>query len=246
MLDTWNFDWKEENSSFSSDAKSSRKYNFFPQIPEACNLRKMSKTNKDSALQEEYSVEKVLQKRTRNGKVRMWTCSNVSLSLKMFIFIRSSITWNGKVTLTRTTHGSQKKTWIAPNWSQPSRITRRSVKVLTLPAFFWNVTDCSIKISAAATDAKKRKADPNESKTATKKKSDRKEGFDRGLQPERIIGATDTSGELMFLMKWKDTDEADLVPAKQANVKCPQIVIQFYEERLTWHSNTSDRQNQWR
>jgi len=149
--------------------------------------------------EEEYSVEKILEKRLRHGKVEYL------------------IKWEG--------YPDSENTW------EPQA----------------NL-DCP-DIIKAYEDAQKSKKDDKKRKRESdaggkKKKTDdddgKPRGFERNLQPERIIGATDSSGELMFLMKWKDSDEADLVPARQANVKCPQVVIQFYEERLTWHSSNEE------
>ena len=54
------------------------------------------------------------------------------------------------------------------------------------------------------------------------------------LDTERIIGATDSSGEPMCPIKWKgkwnQSDKADLVPSREANVKYPQTVSKSYEQ----------------
>jgi len=157
--------------------------------------------------EEEYSVEKVLDKRIRGGVVEYF------------------LKWKG--------YGDEDNTWEPEaNLDCPELIQAFEVK--------------RKEDEAKKEDKKKRKsAVPEEPAKKKQKKAveedNRPRGFDRGLDAEKIIGATDSSGELMFLMKWRGTDEADLVPARQANVRCPQVVIKFYEERLTWHSsNTED------
>ena len=82
------------------------------------------------------------------------------------------------------------------------------------------------------------------SKTASKSDNDRLRGFERGLEPERIIGATDSTGELRYLLKWIGSGEADLISAREANEKCPQTVIKFYEQCLSWQDQDQDQERE--
>ncbi|XP_018308683.1 uncharacterized protein [Mycetomoellerius zeteki] len=62
----------------------------------------------------------------------------------------------------------------------------------------------------------------------------RVQGFERELEADKILGSADDNGKLMYLIQWKGTDAVDMVSASEANAKYPQIVIRFYEDRITW------------
>lgn len=66
-------------------------------------------------------------------------------------------------------------------------------------------------------------------------------GFDRELSLDEIVGATDYTGELMFLVRWENCTELDLIAASEVNEKSPQDVIKFYEKRCPINRKAKDR-----
>lgn len=97
--------------------------------------------------------------------------------------------------------------------------------------------DCPDLISAYESQFERTLAeaeDKNKRKNITE--DNRPRGFERGLEPLKIVGATDASGELMFLMMWKNCKEADLVPASQVSLRCPEVAISYYENRTKWYT----------
>lgn len=53
---------------------------------------------------------------------------------------------------------------------------------------------------------------------------------DAQQQPDKIIGLSiASSGQLMFVTKWKHSKKLNLVSAKTAKTKWPHLVIKFYK-----------------
>ncbi|KAI8427421.1 hypothetical protein MSG28_001967 [Choristoneura fumiferana] len=171
----------------------------------------------DQSSEEEYVVEKVLDRRLVKGKVQYL--------LKWKGYKEEESTWEPEENLDceeliRTFEDARKEKEKAAK--KPEERAKKRVRESS------EDTRKSRGASVSSADDREAKRDRKEEKT--------KSGFEKGLKAEKIIGASDATGELMFLIKWADSDEAELVPAKVANVKCPQQVIAFYEERLTWHT----------
>lgn len=104
-----------------------------------------------------------------------------------------------------------------------------------------NLSNLTVEISDTTmsdfSNKRKKLSSPIKLKTVYKNKTEPKDNENNQIikVPEKIIGATDANGQLMFLLQWKNITEADLVLAQTANIMCPQIVIKFYEERLVFN-----------
>lgn len=66
-------------------------------------------------------------------------------------------------------------------------------------------------------------------------------GYDRGYEISRIVGTTDCTNALMFLVQWDTCDELDLLLASEVNEKSPQAVIAFYEQRCAINAKCEKR-----
>ncbi|XP_047220251.1 chromobox protein homolog 5 [Girardinichthys multiradiatus] len=190
----------------------------------------MGKKSRDEASsssdEEEYVVEKVLDRRVVKGRVEFF--------LKWKGYSDKHNTWEPEKNLDCPELISEFMKTYKKGSSGSATPSTGASKSTTGPS----------GRTKESSSSKKRSSDDDDDEEGSSKPKKKKEdeilvarGFERGLEPEKIIGATDSCGDLMFLMKWKDSDEADLVLAKEANHKCPQIVIAFYEERLTWHED---------
>ncbi|KAG8452644.1 hypothetical protein GDO86_004434 [Hymenochirus boettgeri] len=124
-----------------------------------------------SSEEEEYVVEKVLDRRVVKGQVEYL--------LKWKGFSEEHNTWEPEKNLDCPELISEfMTTYKKPKETDSKRVTARF-------------------------DSTKRKAGSDEIKPKKRRESNEiARGFERGLEPEKIIGATDSCGELMFLMKW--------------------------------------------
>ncbi|KPI98508.1 PREDICTED: chromobox protein homolog 1-like [Papilio xuthus] len=172
----------------------------------------------DPSSEEEYVVEKVLDKKIVKGKIQYL--------LKWKGYREDESTWEPVENLDceeliKTFEESRKE-------KEKSKKTEERGKK--------RVRESSVETSASGRKGRGTSVSSVEEPKENKREKEEKSGFEKGFKAEKIIGASDATGELMFLIKWMDSDEAELVPAKVANIKCPQQVIAFYEERLTWHT----------
>ena len=129
-----------------------------------------------------------------------------------------------------------------PNDKKPAETEERRTEVKKIIIALSTICLFSSQIAFAADqkalEAKSSFGEKTESHCVGSQKAKLKKpnGFDRNLDAEKIIKAAHNErGEVFFQIKWSGSEEDHLVPAREANLKIPQLVIKFYEDRLNWY-----------
>ncbi|XP_046967174.1 chromobox protein homolog 1-like isoform X1 [Vanessa cardui] len=154
-----------------------------------------------SGKHEEFSVEKVLDRRIKNGKVEYL------------------LKWKGY-----SNFFSEDNTWEPEdNLDCPDLISayeearlKREREVAAPP----EVEEGHSTRKRAKRGDKKKKVEEVE----------KPRGLARGLQPEKILAGQLFHGTLYFLVKWQDCQEMDVVPGHDLGESFPDFVINYYEQ----------------
>ncbi|XP_016924900.4 chromobox protein homolog 3 [Drosophila suzukii] len=89
-----------------------------------------------------------------------------------------------------------------------------------------------------------------ESRAKSKKRGEKKpkceeiqklRGYERGLELAEIVGATDVTGDIKYLVRWQFCDEFDLVPSSQLSEKDPQMLIAYYQKMAPYTRHIARR-----
>ncbi|EDW75845.1 heterochromatin protein 1A [Drosophila willistoni] len=192
----------------------------------------------DGEEEEEYAVEKILDRRVRKGKVEYY--------LKWKGYSDSENTWEPEANLDcqdliqlyeMSRKDESNNAAAAPKKDRPGSTTKskESGRTSTSGSTSGNSKRKSEE-PAAGGKSKRTDAEVDSGDSLSSVGT----GFDRGLEAEKILGASDNNGRLTFLIQFKGVDQAEMVLSTVANVKIPQMVIRFYEERLSWYSDNED------
>ncbi|XP_025191198.1 chromobox protein homolog 1-like [Melanaphis sacchari] len=212
-----------------------------------------SDSNSQAEEQKRYSVEKILKKRIKNGKVEYF--------LKWDGYSKS--TWEPEENLDCDElikdFEEQSKLKEENRREQPMRSRKRTSSNSTVTSYASSDAGPS-KECGNISPLRKKKIDKVDKSDKSNKSDENKDNDNDSDKvnvedeswsdlssdisdstaspekvPEKIVGITNNFDELVLYMKWKGIKKPEKIPAVEANVKYTQFVINFYEERLRWH-----------
>lgn len=112
---------------------------------------------------------------------------------------------------------------------QPLQPTKTNLRKAAAPEV--QAGSDSTKENTLPGEKQKQIEDQNANQTKAVNLAKKKSGFDQGLVPDEIVGATNIGG-FKFLLKWKGVPTMEFVDNETAKKKIPLLVIKFYEARI--------------